>query len=165
MSNYTSSCFCSVMCCPLRYPSKTMFCSSLLPNVLGQVHVFSVLFIFSDEYLYSWRFPFQIMLPLFNRNTKCVSDGAGNAYPSGGPDFNLSFLCETCVAFCWLVCLFCLVVCHCVVFPQNYGSWLLLWYLLSILQSRLLYCMRLRVQLIVCEGIYSSSSFNNLFIG
>lgn len=106
MSNYTSSCFCSVMCCPLRYPSKTMFCSSLLPNVLGQVHVFSVLFIFSDEYLYSWRFPFQIMLPLFNRNTKCVSDGAGNAYPSGGPDFNLSFLCETCVAFCWLLFVF-----------------------------------------------------------
>jgi hypothetical protein len=79
LSNHMSS-RCRVLWCPLRFPhKKTIFRSSLLPCVLLEVHVLSILFVVIYANLCSTRLSYQMIYVLFISNTTGATSGTDSA--------------------------------------------------------------------------------------
>ena len=78
-----------------------MFGSTLLPFVLHEVHVRSVLFVFIYVYWYPTRFPYHMMFLSFISNMTGITNDTGTAYPSGAPIFSLDFLLEFVLLKMW----------------------------------------------------------------
>ena len=97
-------------------PLKAMFGSSCFPCVLQGVHVMLMLFVFIYPYWYPTWFPCGMIFLTLIINTKGVSDGAGNGYPSRAHMFipsyvdflviNLNFSPYCFVDNCFLLLLF-----------------------------------------------------------
>ena len=78
---------------------KPMFNSSLLHQFCQEF-----IFVFIYTQICPTRYPYHMMFMSINSNTTCITSGAANANPSGGPEFTPPFLCGVCVARSLVFC-------------------------------------------------------------